>query len=731
MAVCHLIAFLLLAVFSASLGLQTLAFTDPLDATTLHGLYAALNYPAQLKGWRPDGGDPCGESWAGVACSGSSVIYLKLDGLNLSGSLGDQLYNFHNLKQLDMSSNNIQGDIPYGLPPNVTHLNLACNKLIQSIPHSLPSLKSLRHLNLSHNLLSGPIGNVFVGLLNLKEMDLSNNNFTGDLPSSFQSLTNLTGLFLQNNGFTGAVILLANLPLIDLDIQDNHFSGVIPESFQNIPNLWIGGNKFHGAESPPWNFPFQNMSLHSNISSPPTTQSSAVENYPSRKPRSHKKGKWGPGGIACIVGGGTLVASCAALLIVILIHRARAQEDKLLDRSNISFNSVSLRTVRESPPILPCIPPPPTVRARPVPLALLAGQGNRKSFSRKCEALECVKIYNAAELQFATKGFGEENLIFEGSLGPVYEAKLPDGQILAVENINMASLSLHEEEQFLDVICTICRLRHPNIIPLLGYCTGLGLHLLVYEYVRHVTLEDALHGGKYKPLSWSSRVRIALGVAQALDYMHSTFAPPISHGNLKARNILLDEEVRPRICDCGVSVLRPLTSCTVKLKASEIAIGDSGYIAPEHGQPGIDNTKCDIYAFGVLLLELLTGRRPFDSSRPREELYLVNWASYQLHDRDCLEQMVDKSVEGTLSFRALSRLADIIAVCIRPEKEFRPAMCEVVESLLYMVERMSITEGNATYGGDLEPYERSFRSTHTRFLASPATSSWSSDPSSQ
>lgn len=107
----------------------------------------------------------------------------------------------------------------------------------------------------------------------------------------------------------------------------------------------IGGNNFHGAESPPWNFPFQNMSLQSNISSPPTSQSSAVENYPSLNPHSHKKGKWGPGGIACIVGGGTLVASCAALVIAIQIHRARAQEDKLLDRPNSSFHSISLRTV--------------------------------------------------------------------------------------------------------------------------------------------------------------------------------------------------------------------------------------------------------------------------------------------------------------------------------------------------------------------------------------------------
>ncbi|XP_021825516.1 protein STRUBBELIG-RECEPTOR FAMILY 2-like isoform X2 [Prunus avium] len=166
--------------------------------TAVEDFYKALNGPPQLKGWRLDSGDPCGESWAGLSCSGSSIIHLKLQGLNLSGYLSAQLYNMLNLKTLDVSSNYIVGEIPYVLPQNATHMNL------------------------SHNLLSGPVGNVFTSLQNLRELDLSYNNLTGSLTSSFGSLTNLTGLFLQNNNFTGSVDYLAVLlPQTDMNIENN------------------------------------------------------------------------------------------------------------------------------------------------------------------------------------------------------------------------------------------------------------------------------------------------------------------------------------------------------------------------------------------------------------------------------------------------------------------------------------------------------------------------------
>ncbi|PQQ06870.1 protein STRUBBELIG-RECEPTOR FAMILY 2 [Prunus yedoensis var. nudiflora] len=631
---------------SAILVSEAGAFTDPRDVTALQDLYRALNHPPQLKGWRSDGGDPCGESWGGVSCSGSSKY-----GMQLYDPKYSPFFTYHEK------------------PPTF----VSC---------------LFPDWNLSHNLLSGPIGNVFTGLQNLRELDLSYNNFTGDLPSSFGSLTNLTGLYLQNNKFTGSVAYLAELPLTDMNIQDNYFSGIIPNHFQSIPNLWFGGNNFHvGDNSPPWDFPLQTQAtaIEQNIPAPPATQSSAIAKNPSKKLGGLKKKRIGPGGIAFLVGGGTLVASCVALYITVRINQSRAQRLITLGSSNSSMHSLSVRNTarEESPQIL------------------------------------------AFRIQLATNSFCQENLLGEGSLGSVYKAVFPDGQILAVKNINMAGLSFNEEEQFLYVIWTASRLTHPNIVPLVGYCVEHGQHLVVYEYVRNLSLHDALHSDEYKPLSWGLRLQIALGVAQALDYLHSTFTPPVAHSNLKSANILLDEELAPRICDCGLAILRPLTSNRLKLKASENAIGDTGYIAPEHGQPGIDSTKCDIYAYGVLLLELLTGRKPFDNSIPREEQSLVKWASFRLHDSESLAEMIDPGIKRTFSSKAISQFADIVSLCIQPVKEFRPPMSEVVGSLSRLIQKLNYMgkgKGVDGYGVQVDPFERSFRSTNSQFMGSPSMS---------
>ncbi|XP_050383232.1 protein STRUBBELIG-RECEPTOR FAMILY 2 isoform X2 [Argentina anserina] len=704
-----------------------------MSVIALRDLYKTLNQPPQLAGWRLDGGDPCDESWHGVLCSGSSVIYLKLNGLNLSGYVTPEIYNLYSLKQLDISSNSIDGEIPYVLPPNATHINMAYNHLIQNIPPSLPGMKSLRHLNLSHNRLSGPIGNVFTGLQNLREMDLSYNNFTGDLPSSFGSLKNLTGLFLQDNKFTGSVAYLAELPLIDLNIKDNYFSGIIPRHFQSIPNLWIGGNSFDlpGDNYPPWNFSLgtQGTVTEQNIHPPPATQSSAMEkSKPSTKIGGHKKKRLGPGGIAFILGGGTLVASCVALYVALHVKKSRAQRLITLVRNSSSSHSFSvinpakgspMSAREESPPVLTFTSPILLPRRLPPVYHSRIEKSRRKSFSDKYRFPVRIKLYTVAELQSATNSFMEENFLGQGSLGSVYKAEFPDGQISVVKNIKMSGLSFHEEEKFLDLVWTLSRLKHPNIVPLLGYCVEHGQHLLVYEYVRNLTLDEALHSDAYKPLSWGLRLQIALGVAQALDYLHSTLSPPVGHGNLKSANILLAEDLAPHICDCGLAILRPLTSNSLKLKASEDAIGDTGYIAPEHGLPGFDNIKSDIYAFGVLLLELLTGRKPFDSSKPREEQSLVKWASLRLHDFESLEEMIDPGVKRTCSSKALSNFADIISLCIQPVKEFRPPMSEVVGSLSQLILKLIKDIQCGADGNQVDPFDRSFRSTNSRFMASP------------
>ncbi|XP_042513258.1 protein STRUBBELIG-RECEPTOR FAMILY 2 isoform X2 [Macadamia integrifolia] len=725
----YLLSMLLLSPISAR--------TDPLDAAAIHELYEALNYPAQLKGWKREGGDPCEESWKGISCSGSSVIFIHLHGLRLGGNLGGHLSNLLRLQELDVSENNIQGEIPSSLPPNATYFNLACNNFVQSIPYSLTSMKRLHHLNLSHNSLSGPIGNVFTDLQTVRQMDLSYNNFTGDLPSSFGDLTSLTKLFLQNNKFTGSVIFLANLPLSDLNIQNNHFSGVIPKQFQLIPNLWIAENMFqYGANYPPWNFPWDNLSTDQNINTPPTTQSTATESYPYVREGRHKHERLGPAGIACMVGGGTLLATCAALIIAVHINRSRSRKLESLKRDDSSLQTLPLSTTAvhcaSNAPEMnsqnsACGSPPMINSWRILSVRHNRNEGvGRISFSGSTRNLPIAKRYTLADIQSATNSFHEENILGEGSLGSVYKAEFPDGQILAVKSIKTVPLSLHEEEQFLDVIWKVARLRHPNITTLLGYCIEHGHHLLVYEYVRNLSLDDVLHCDTYMPLSWSLRVRIALGIARALEYLHTSCFPACPHCNLKAANILLDDDLMPRLCDCGLAILRPLTSNTVKLKASEMAINCTVYVAPEHGQPRVDNKKSDTYAFGVLLLELLTGRKPIN--RSSEEQCLVKWASLHLHDNKSLEEMVDPTIKRSFSSKDLSLFADIISLCIQPDPEFRPPMSEIVDYLVSLDQSMSIGERSLDYCNEVEASERSFLSTNTRFRSSPLSSHAFIDP---
>ncbi|MED6106163.1 hypothetical protein PIB30_002054 [Stylosanthes scabra] len=207
-------------------------------------------------------------------------------------------------------------------------------------------------------------------------------------------------------------------------------------------------------------------------------------------------------------------------------------------------------------------------------------------------------------------------------------------------------------------------------------------------------------------------------------YLHST-SPPVAHGNLKSANILLDENLVPHICDCGLTILRPLTSNKVKARATEIAIREAGYKSPNHGKPGTNSsTESDIFAYGVLLLELLTGREPFDGSRPKEEQYLAQWASSRLHDSKTLEQMVDPAIQKTFSSKALSRYADILSLCLQPVKEFRPPMSEIAESIASFMQRLNVTHDPAADGNGpmSDPLERSFRTTTTQFVASPTLS---------
>ncbi|KAK9225729.1 hypothetical protein WN943_010773 [Citrus x changshan-huyou] len=258
-------------------------------------------------------------------------------------------------------------------------------------------------------------------------------------------------------------------------------------------------------------------------------------------------------------------------------------------------------------------------------------------------------------------------------------------QLLAVKKLDKRASSQQKDDEFLELVNNIDRIRHANIVELKGYCAEHGQRLLIYEYCSNGTLQDMLHSDDElkNNLSWNTRIRMALGAARALEYLHEICQPPIVHRNFKSANILLDDDLAVSVSDCG---LAPLISSGSVSQLSGHLLTAYGYGAPEF-ESGIYTCQSDVYSFGVVMLELLTGRKSYDRTRNRGEQFLVRWAIPQLHDIDALARMVDPSLSGQYPAKSLSHFADIISRCVQSEPEFRPPMSEVVQDLVDMIRR--------------------------------------------
>ncbi|KAM0906638.1 hypothetical protein ACQ4PT_016657 [Festuca glaucescens] len=666
------------------------ADTDAAGVAALGNLYTSWNSPAQLAGWSAaGGGDPCGAAWMGITCSGSAITAINLSGVGLNGTLGYQLSSLVALKTMDLSSNNLHDVIPYQLPPNLIHLNLARNNFSGNLPYSISNMLSLGYLNVSHNLLFQEIGELFGNLNSLSELDLSFNNMSGNLPISLASLSNLSSLYMQNNQLSGTVSVLGNLSLTTLNIANNNFSGLIPGELNSIPNLIVGGNSFiNMPASPP---PIVMPPSQSPLDQP--DQPRGPTSFPDRPDpeitidEGDKKQGQQTGVLVGLVVGSVAAASCVLFALVFCLHSAHKRKDggtsepkdfigALAVNTGTDFNNNS----QQHTPVASVLPRPTGTPERVY--------GINGSPAKKIKVPGPATSYTVASLQVATNSFCQDSLLGEGSLGRVYKADFPNGQVLAVKKIDSAALSLYEEDHFLEVVSSISRFRHPNIVSLTGYCVEHGQRLLVYEHIANGTLHDMLHFSDEasKTLTWNARVRIVLGTARALEYLHEVCLPPVVHRNLKSSNILLDEEYSPHLSDCGLAAFSP----NPEREVSTEVVGSLGYSAPEFAMSGTYSVKSDVYSFGVVMLELLTGRKPLDRSRERPEQSLVGWATPQLHDIDALAKMVDPAMDGMYPAKSLSRFADIIALCVQPEPEFRPPISEVVQQLVRLLQRASM-----------------------------------------
>ncbi|GLJ33677.1 hypothetical protein SUGI_0676780 [Cryptomeria japonica] len=690
--------------------------TDLQDVYAINVLYTNLGFPP-LTGWVQSAGDPCGDNWQGVQCVGSNITEITLSNLNLGGQLGYGLQNFTSLIILDLQNNHIGDVIPFQLPPHLQRLLLSGNQFTGSLPYSLSTLTLLSDLLLGSNHLTGSIPDIFQDLTGLINLDFSVNNFSGQLPASLSALTSLSSLHLQNNQLSGTVDTLASLNLTDLNIEKNLFSGQIPPKLLTIPNFKYTGNQFNTSPASPASPASRSTPPPGSppSSSRPGNVSSSAQDSQHNKSRKYLTN----GRIAAIAVAGLLTAIVAVLVIMFFVMRKHEQKSALGKKyrgkgkkkkheDKLSYQDVEneLKNKPWTGPVTPIsnaqderseekaitlvpdvnIKPPPIEKYKVPANMSISSPAHKMAFKPPTSRPPiATTAYTVAALQQSTNSFGQENLIGEGSLGRVYRAELPDGKLLAIKKLDCLASMLEKDEDFLELVANISKLRHGNITELVGYCFEHGQRLLVYEYMSNGTLHEMLHlrDELSKKLSWNARVKTALGAARALEYLHEVFQPAVVHRNFTSINILLDDELNPHLSDCGLATL------TSSVPDSQVPAHMLGYNAPEFAMSGAYTMKSDVYSFGVVMLELLTGRKPLDSSRPRPEQSLVRWAAPQLHDIDALSKMVDPALKGIYSAKSLSRFADIISLCVQPEPEFRPPMSEVVQALVRLMQRIN------------------------------------------
>ncbi|XP_076887860.1 putative serine/threonine-protein kinase PBL7 [Bidens hawaiensis] len=297
-----------------------------------------------------------------------------------------------------------------------------------------------------------------------------------------------------------------------------------------------------------------------------------------------------------------------------------------------------------------------------------------------------VQVFTYKELQSATDNFNQTNLVSKSGFGYVYRGMLRDGTLSAIKMLHREGKQ--GERAFRLEVDLLTRLHCPYFVDLLGYCADNQHKLLVFEYIPNGTLYDRLHPSDARPqlLSWGIRMRIALDCARALEFLHEHTTPSIIHADFKSTNILLNENFKGKVSDFG---LVKIGSDKLNGLISTRVFGTTGYLAPEYASTGKLTTKSDVYSYGVVLLELLTGRVPIDTNRPPGEHVLVSWALPRLTNRAAVVEMIDPNLHGQFSRKDLIQVAAIAAMCVQTAADYRPLMTDVVQSLIPIVHSIS------------------------------------------
>ncbi|KAK4718319.1 hypothetical protein R3W88_016657 [Solanum pinnatisectum] len=484
-----------------------------------------------------------------------SLQELYLDRNKIEGPIPDDMCSLQNLGALDLSQNKFSGSVPpcLGKFTSLRILHLDYNRLDSRLPESLGSLKDLLEFSVSSNLLSGQIPFEIGNLQAATIIDLSKNDFSGKIPSTLGGLDKLIYLSLEHNRLDGPIpdSFGKMLALEFLDLCYNNLVGEIPKSLEALVSLKylnFSFNKLIGEI--PTSGPFSNATGQSFLSNDALC-GDAKFNVTTCVIQTPKRKK------ANLV---LYISLGVGLLLLVLA---------------LAYVFVRLRKTKKN-----------------------AGQTNVSPLKEH----ERISYY---EIEQATEGFNETNLLGSGSFSMVYKGILKDGTLFAAKVFNV---QLERAFRSFDIECEILRnLRHRNLTKVITSCSNLDFKALVLEYMPNGTLDKWLYSHNLF-LNLLQRLDIMIDVASAMDYLHNGHSTAVVHCDLKPSNVLLDQEMVGHVSDFGISKLLGVGEAFVQTRT----IATIGYIAPEYGQNGIVSTSCDIYSFGIMMMEMFTRTRPSD-----------------------------------------------------------------------------------------------------------------------
>ncbi|CAI5463915.1 unnamed protein product [Closterium sp. Yama58-4] len=635
---------------------------------------------------------------------------LTLQRVGLSGRLSDlHLLRMPSLLRVDLSMNSLTGEIPEELTSRpFFHIDLSTNSLSGAIPPALIASPALVNLILFGNQLEGPIPDNFTTAKSLQYLDVQSNKLTGTIPQSIETTPSLYYIDLSNNGLTGDIpqiykecsfvelspflnlssnaltgylpgsigkYSLRNVKHFVLDVSHNKLEGDIPQQLMlSQATLFLDGNAgfCNHPGYPPC--PARAPVAHS------TTSGESAND--SQQQQQQSSSGLSPAAVAGIATAAVAGVAALVLAALVLVHMRRVEgarrkeEEQGLKGKGDPSDAVSLWLPDSGAG---------GKKGASGKWTSADSSGKSKVFSEKAKKaaaarLEGSLLFCLDELIAATNGFHPTALLGRGGFGHVYHGVLPalddgdEGEAVAIKVLHWedgeGGAGGQGEREYETEVDLLSLVRHRHLVRLVGFCSEGQHRMLVYEYMPRGSLAQHLHGGQEARLPWSARVRIALGVARGLAYLHEGCVPRIVHRDIKPSNVLLDANMEARIADFGLAKMLHDHERDVATRVQ----GTWGYVAPEYLAGAAVNEKVDVYAFGVLLLELVTGRSPLGDSK------LVTWAE-EVVAKGELGALVDPLLFGDYNEGELRGLVHIIFLCLHHHPDDRPAMSHVVQLL--------------------------------------------------